>query len=621
MELILSCSSGNFDALAAVVAASKIYTGSKCGFVYPLAEKVQHFLDSHPGLVTLVGSLDFQSPPHLLVLLGPYSSNSLGPYKELVNRASEIHLFSPDPGDRTFLNRATLYNLPAGSTTTILLEEIRRRKLPLTRLEAGLLAKGIYESTAALTSPATTAGDVAAVYYLWENGLDLEILRSGLPFAQYAGETSSLPAGKGVPGTSEFNCSGGQFNQVQDKSAEKRQAADIQPAAPGFEMHTCAEGTPAWLEWDSLLPLLTGSLPDRLQGMLLLIGQAGARRSSEVYLVGGVIRDLLLEKEPVQDLDFVVIPEAVPLARDLQKWLGGKLITYEQLGTATLFLAGGTRLDLTTARQELYPSPGSLPEVEPSGLKFDLYRRDFTINSIACSIIPETYGKLFDYFSGRRDLVDGLLRTMYNLSFVDDPLRILRAVRFEKRLGFRLEDNTRKCMLKAINGRALEKVSLHRLSQEMSLIYSEPDPPEVLKRLNDLGALKFIYPRLQTSSGTWRRLEQVGQVLYLTRCWDWESPPEPEPAYLSALLYDMDDDGRTILVSKLNLSRDSSWRVLTACAKAPQILRSLSRTGLKPSLLVNLLQDLPPEALLLACSLTESNREREHLKSYVNSLR
>ncbi len=615
MELVLSCSAESFDALAGAVAASKIYTGSKVWFILPPAQKVQLFVDSHPHLLSLAGSQDLQAHLDLVVLVGPCCSAGLDPYQEALNRAADIHLFSPCHEDRALFKGAKTYIQPVAAVTTILVEEIRRRKISVTGLEAGLLALGIYECTDALTSPATTAADVAAVHYLWETGIDLEILRSGL--WQDAGKTVLTPAGEAAKKVA----TNGSSPATTINAQPVEDVLDHQTANRNLEVHTGTPEQPGWMEWDSLLPLLAGKVPDRFRGKLLLVGQAAARRQWEVYLVGGVIRDLLLGREPAYDLDLVVIPEAIPLARDLQKCLGGKLITYEQLGTATLFLPGGTRLDLATARQELYPLPGALPRVEPSSLKFDLYRRDFTVNSIACSLLPESFGRLFDYFGGRRDLADGLLRTMYNLSFVDDPLRILRAVRFEKRLGFRLEDNTMKCMQKAINGRALEKVSRQRLGQEMSAIYSEPDPPEVLKRLDDLGALRFIYPRLQTAADTWRRLEQVEQALNLTRQWDWEYPPEPEPSYVTALLYDMGEDGRVILVSKLYLSRDKSRRVLTACARAPRVLNLLSRACLNPSTLVNLLQDLPPETLLLVYSLAESDTVREYLEAYVNSLR
>ena len=205
-------------------------------------------------------------------------------------------------------------------------------------------------------------------------------------------------------------------------------------------------------EVDNLLPLINRKLPPRLQRLLLLVGQIAAREKVQVYLVGGMIRDLLLGWSLPQDLDFVVLSDALSFASVLQRYLGGKLQRFQQFGTATLFLEEGLRLDLVTARREFYASPAALPQVEASSLKNDLFRRDFTINTLACALNPESFGKIIDFFNGRKDLEKGLIRTLYNLSFVDDPLRILRAVRFEQRFRFTIEDNTLKMIQKAIRG-------------------------------------------------------------------------------------------------------------------------------------------------------------------------
>lgn len=617
LELVVSCLANNFDALAGMLAAGKIYADSKMWFMHPPALKVQQFVNSHPHLFRFAGSRDLQAHLDLLVLIGPCCSVDPVSLKEMLNRSTDIRLYSPGREDRILFQRAESYIQPVAAVTTILIGEIRRQKISLTKLEAGLLALGIYDCTDTLTSPITTAADIAAVQHLWESGLELKILRSGLGYdAGKAGLT-----GEEKPDLKKKVAANDNRPTPSLEAQPLEDVLDRQAAGDNLEFKGGVSEQPGWRKQDGLLPLLAARVSDRFRGKLLLVGQAAAQRKSEIFLVGGVIRDLFLGREPVNDLDLVVIPKAIPLARELLKCLGGKLITYEQLGTATLFLPGGNRLDLATARQEFYPLPGSLPRIEPSSLKSDLYRRDFTINSMACSLIPESFGRLYDYFCGRRDLADGIIRIMYNLSFVDDPLRIVRAIRFEKRLSFCLEDNTMRCMQKAISGRVLEKVSRPRLSQEISAIYLEPDPPGVLKRLDDLGALKFLYPRLQTTAATWRRLKQISQSLDLTGHWNWEHPLDPETIYATALLYDMEEDSRIILVGKLYPSRGKSRRIFTACSAVPRVLHLLARDDLNPSTLVNLLKDLPPEALLLAYSLAENNTVRDNLEVYVNSLR
>ena len=197
-------------------------------------------------------------------------------------------------------------------------------------------------------------------------------------------------------------------------------------------------------------------MPPRWQSRLLLMGQRAAATGVSLYLVGGAIRDLLLGAELSRDLDFVVVPDALAFAAEAVKFLGGKLKVFEHFGTASLFLEEGLRLDFATARREIYAAPAALPQVEETGsLKSDLYRRDFTINTLACSLLPQSFGELYDFFEGRQDLRRGMIRTLYQLSFVDDPLRVLRAVRFEQRFGFQIEEGTLELIEKALRSSCL----------------------------------------------------------------------------------------------------------------------------------------------------------------------
>ncbi len=642
MLLVIACAADSFDCLAGALAASKVYRGSKVWFMRPPANKLRAFMDDHPNLpLPMAAESDLRARLKLAVLIGPCSPDLLDRHREMLDRAADIHLFSSCREDRDLLQRGDIFVRPVAAVTTILVEEIQRRKIYLNQMEASLLALGIYDCTDALNSPETTTADIDAVQHLRRAGIDpkiLEPLSSPKTIAPVdkqnnAGEITEpsppessspavFPENKIPGGTPGCQNTAGIDPKIREPAPLPNTAETDPIAEGGLTIQFSSPEQPGLMEGDNMLHLLSGKIWERLRGKMLLLGQVAARQKWEVYLVGGIIRDLFLGREPAHDLDLVVIPEAIPLALYMQKCFGGKLVSHEQLGTATLFLSGGTRLDLATARREFYFSPGDLPEIEPSSLKFDLCRRDFTINSMACSLLPVSFGRLYDYFGGRRDLAGGVLRTMYNLSFVDDPLRILRAVRFESRFGFRLEKNTGICMQKAINGRSLEKVSRQRISQEMNNVFSEQNPPEILKRLADLGALKYIYPSLETSADTWRRLEQIKQGLHLTQQWDWAQPPDPEPAYLAGLLYNMDTDRRVILICRLYLPSDKIKSTLAACEQVPRILEFLHSTNNPaPSSLVDLLQGLPAEVLLLAYSLTENNQARECLKNFVHSFR
>lgn len=219
-----------------------------------------------------------------------------------------------------------------------------------------------------------------------------------------------------------------------------------------------------------------------------------------LYVVGGFVRDLLLN-QPNLDLDMVVEGEAIQLAQALAKKFGGRVHTHSRFGTAKWMLDGAAQinhLDFTTARTEFYAHPSALPEVERSSIKQDLRRRDFTINTLAICLDPDRYGQLLDPFGGEDDLRDGIIRVLHNLSFVEDPTRILRAVRFEQRFGFKLDARSAELLHDALD--MLRRVSGERVRHELQLILQESEPEKAFARLNELGVLKVIYPKLAFNS-------------------------------------------------------------------------------------------------------------------------
>jgi len=242
--------------------------------------------------------------------------------------------------------------------------------------------------------------------------------------------------------------------------------------------------------------------------LLTLVKNASATARElgfSLYLVGGFVRDLLLN-QPNLDLDIVVEGEAIQLAQALAKKFGGRVHTHSRFGTAKWMLdrkqgnkerskQGEMRhLDFTTARTEFYAHPSALPEVERSSIKQDLRRRDFTINTLAICLDPDRYGQLLDPFGGEDDLRDGIVRVLHNLSFVEDPTRILRAVRFEQRFGFKIDARSAELLTDARD--MLTRVSGERIRHELVLIFQETEPEKALTRLNELGVLKAIYPKL-----------------------------------------------------------------------------------------------------------------------------
>ncbi len=234
-----------------------------------------------------------------------------------------------------------------------------------------------------------------------------------------------------------------------------------------------------------------------------------------IFIVGGFVRDLLLGY-PSLDFDIVVEGDAIELAKGIQAKFGGRFTVHERFGTAKWFLGSLTNrnhqssgsgdgqstnsdqlpetLDFITARREFYTHPTALPTVESGSIKLDLHRRDFTINTLAIRLDGQHFGDLHDYWGGYNDLRQKLVRVLHSLSFIDDPTRILRAVRYEQRYDFALGQRTRQLLIAALP--MIERISGDRVRHEIDKIISEEKALQILDRLQELGILEFIHPDL-----------------------------------------------------------------------------------------------------------------------------
>lgn len=277
------------------------------------------------------------------------------------------------------------------------------------------------------------------------------------------------------------------------------------------EDHTLLYNLSDGSETANFQQLMQDRLPSRILSILQTAGELAEIKNNKVYCVGGFVRDLLL-RVPNYDVDLVVEGDGMKLAHDLAARLGGKARIHERFGTAVVKLGDGTKLDVATARTEYYEFPAALPKVERSSIREDMYRRDFTINTLAICLNPSQFGELIDYFGGRIDLQKGLIRILYNFSFVEDPTRILRAIRFEQRYRFKIEPDTLHFACDAIERRMLGKLSYKRILQELILILNENDPVPALKRMNEIGVWKYILPEIKLeklNEATLRRIPMV----------------------------------------------------------------------------------------------------------------
>jgi tRNA nucleotidyltransferase (CCA-adding enzyme) len=258
--------------------------------------------------------------------------------------------------------------------------------------------------------------------------------------------------------------------------------------------------------------LLQERLPAKILSALRLAGLLAEELDARVYCVGGFVRDLFL-RLPNFDVDLVVEGDGVVLAENLANKLGGKSRIHDRFKTAVVTLPDGFKIDVATARTEYYEFPAALPCVEKASIKEDLYRRDFTINTLALELNPDRFGELIDFFGGRKDLENGKIRILYNFSFVEDPTRILRAIRFEQRYKFNIEEDTLRFARDAIERRLLNRLSPQRIMHELMLILEENDPVPALLRMKEIGVWDYIFPGVNLEAEDWMQLRRI-PVLY-----------------------------------------------------------------------------------------------------------
>jgi len=355
---------------------------------------------------------------------------------------------------------------------------------------------------------------------------------------------------------------------------------------------------------DKDLTQLIATLPAELTAILPQLGVAAQAKGYRLFLVGGVVRDLLLGR-PAGDADIIVLGDAIDLAKSLSPSLG-KLTIHPAFGTASIIL-GNTRLDLASARTENYAHPGALPTICLGTLKDDLRRRDFTVNTLAVSLNATDYGRLIDDHGGQGDLRAHLIRALHEHSFADDPTRIWRAVRYEQRLGFNIEPNTLSWLAMGIMG--LKNITGNRVWHELAGVLREDAPEKALVRLSKLGALRQIHPILRADS--W-----LAEKCQATRALGTQSIP----VYLALLTYRLKNSEAEVLADYLHLSKPLR-RVLQNTHDIKVKLPVLGRYGLKSSTIYQMLHGYAPESLETNLVASTSPQARRNIMFYQNKLR
>ncbi len=242
------------------------------------------------------------------------------------------------------------------------------------------------------------------------------------------------------------------------------------------------------------------------------IGEVADEIGSGAYVVGGFVRDLFLYRTD-EDIDIVIEGDGIAFAKKYAQIVGARIHTHEKFGTAVIIFPDGFKIDVASARMEYYKFPAALPVVEMSSIKLDLYRRDFTINTLAIQLNSHKFGMLIDFFSARRDLKEKIIRVLHNLSFVEDPTRVFRAIRFEQRFEFTIGKLTASLIANAISMDFFRELSGKRVFAELHLILKEENPVAAIRRLNDFDLLKVIHPSIKLDTDLPATLNAAKKVL------------------------------------------------------------------------------------------------------------
>ncbi len=384
--------------------------------------------------------------------------------------------------------------------------------------------------------------------------------------------------------------------------------------------------------------LLSEKLDAAMWQMVLVISPIADELDFPLYFVGGLVRDLLLGKSPT-DLDMVVEGDAIQLAQRLQADYGGEVHAHSRFGTAKWSLETAVwaniaanhpdsahicrqphdllSIDFVTARTEFYAEPTALPTVSQGSIKLDLHRRDFAINTLALRLDGVHLGELLDFYGGQRDLENGIIRVLHSLSFIDDPTRILRAIRLEQRLGFHFEPRTAELLTNSLN--LLDRVTGSRIRHELELSFREPDPVAVFARYEAIDLLCHILPGL-----TWQDETAVtfAHAHHLLQDESWQAALGGESVvfvYFAIWMLSLPEAVQQSALDRL-MVRKATRQDVEACRQALTAVRAFP-DDVKASQVEFALRPYQPRVLLVIRAALEGERGAEWVERYYREWR
>jgi tRNA nucleotidyltransferase (CCA-adding enzyme) len=382
-----------------------------------------------------------------------------------------------------------------------------------------------------------------------------------------------------------------------------------------------AESPAQWPKRKNISGVLMEQLPADITRMLKDIGGLAERLGYKAYTVGGFVRDLLLRR-PNLDIDVVIEGDGIEFARAFAEEHKIRTRCHKKFNTAVLIFPDRLRVDVATARFEYYQYPAALPVVEFGSLKLDLYRRDFTINTLALTLNPGSFGQLIDFFGGQRDIKDRTIRVLHNLSFVEDPTRILRAIRFEQRYGFRIGKQSAGLIRNAVRMGLIQKLGGHRFFHELQLIQMEEDPLPALKRIAEFGVLPVLSANMRFDQKMEELFQRTREVISWYRLSFLDEPLEQWYVYFLGFLSGLSGEDLGEAWSRLQLHDSYQNRMVWTYDRVEGLLSGFFQLPqYSPSDIYRALQPFRPEELLFMMAKTQREEVRRAISHYFHRYR
>jgi len=362
-------------------------------------------------------------------------------------------------------------------------------------------------------------------------------------------------------------------------------------------------------------------IPERLMNILKTSGEVASEIGYNAYVAGGFVRDLFLYRTN-EDIDIVIEGDGIAFAKKYAEKFNARIHAHEKFGTAVIIFPDGFKIDVASARMEYYKFPAALPTVEMSSIKLDLFRRDFTVNTLAIHINHNKFGMLIDFFGAQRDIKRQSIRALHNLSFVEDPTRAFRAIRFEQRFGFTIGKLTSGLINNAIKMDFFKRLSGRRVFNELRQILEEENPVLAVKRLDGYNLFKVIHPSIKINKEVVSLLNSVKKVL------SWHDLLFLEELYMKWIVYFLvlvrhcDDKTSDEICTRFELSPRHKRIICKEHFQADKCLLALEQTGsVKDSFLYKQIYGFKTEMILYMMAVTKQKRIKKSISRYFTKLR